>query len=577
MKILNNVSIKLKVLLPISVLGMIVLLASIFSLVNSKKLLNAGKTISNDCSKSIQLLVNMSADLEAMGKNMYAHCDAENTITKNSFKESIKNEIDVMETYFKQYETKKLTGNELEYFGAMKQRFEKYKSGMEKVLKASYKGDKDGVTEAVNVIQKPAEDYIAKKISSLTEMRTKTMQKALATQQKTYVFCKNSAIVFICISGIMVVLSIFICIKGIVAPMQYMSRKLKKLVGDIEMNKCDLSTKISISGKDEIGSIGKNVNAFISTLQNVMNRIMESSEKMNNIISDIDNKVSLSNENSNDISSTMEELSASMNSVTDMVMEISGDINKIDKRAQNLSDKSVDLLRYSVNMNTAADKLRENTILNRKNTEKITNEIIAKLNNTIEDSKKIQKINELTGDILDIANQTNLLALNASIEAARAGQAGKGLSVVATEIGTLANSSREAAVNIQNINEMIIETIKELIENAENITNYIQNNIFSDYDNFVNVGVHYKDDAAYIKTIVEDFSNIAQEFTRSTECVKNYIDSINNAVKESGTGINLATESTLNLHNEISNISDHIKYNKKISDDLSREAEHFIR
>ena len=124
---------------------------------------------------------------------------------------------------------------------------------------------------------------------------------------------------------------------------------------------------------------------------------------------------------------------------------------------------------------------------------------------------------------------------------------------------------------------MIIETIKELIENAENITNYIQNNIFSDYDNFVNVGVHYKDDAAYIKTIVEDFSNIAQEFTRSTECVKNYIDSINNAVKESGTGINLATESTLNLHNEISNISDHIKYNKKISDDLSREAEHFIR
>ena len=68
MKILKNMSIKLKVMLPIAILGIAVLLAGISSLINSKRLLNAGVVISNDCSQSIELLMDMSADLESMGK-----------------------------------------------------------------------------------------------------------------------------------------------------------------------------------------------------------------------------------------------------------------------------------------------------------------------------------------------------------------------------------------------------------------------------------------------------------------------------------------------------------------------------
>ena len=72
-------------------------------------------------------------------------------------------------------------------------------------------------------------------------------------------------------------------------------------------------------------------------------------------------------------------------------------------------------------MDQNADKLKNDAILNKKNTGEIVTDIIGKLQTTIQESKKVEKVSELTNDILNIADQTNLLALNASIEAARAG------------------------------------------------------------------------------------------------------------------------------------------------------------
>lgn len=573
MKWLNQISIKVKVMLPICILGIVILLASISSLVNSKRLLQAGVVISQDCSKSIELLMDMSSELESMGKNMYGHCDAENSISKESFATTIHEKLESMDSYFKQYKKQKKTAREKEYFGALQNRFKKYKEGMEQVLTASSKGDADGATEAINVIQKPSEDYLAKKISSLIAMRKQAMNHSLQVQQAEYEFSRNSAIVFVAVSMLMILFSLWICVKGIVGPMHYISHTLQKMVADIEKNQGDLSVRLKISGKDEIGKVGRNVNAFIDTLQNVMGRITDSSLRMNQIIREVDDKVRSSNENSDDISTAMEELSASMISVADMVSGITKNMKEVEDRTKELSEKSDGLLSYSDTMDQNADKLKNDAILNKKNTGEIVTDIIGKLQTTIQESKKVS---ELTNDILNIADQTNLLALNASIEAARAGEAGRGFAVVASEIGKLSESSRDAAVNIQSINSTVIGTVQELIKNANALVTYMEQNILPDYDNFVCAGAQYNDDAVYINEVVEKFHQMAADLKQRTESVMEYISQIQRAVEEGSEGINLAAKNTATLSEEISHISSQIMHNKKIADVLSEEAEHFI-
>ena len=576
MKQLNNISIKLKVMFPIGILGLVILLASSISLSDTRRLRDTGMVISDDCSKSVELLMNMSVELESLGKNMYGHCDAENSITKDSFASVINEKLESMHGYFEEYKKQPLTEREVEYFGAMEEKFDKYEQGMKDVLDASTKGDSEQAVKVIDVVQKPAEDYLAKKIDSLITMRNEAMQEALSAQQSAYIEARNSSIMFIAVSLVVIFISLIICMRGIVAPMEYISKTLQKIIRDIENNEGDLSVRLKVSGKDEIGTVERNVNAFIQTLQNVMERISDSSRQINEIVSEVDDKIRSSNEKSDDISAVMEQLSASMVSVTDTVAGISEDMKEIEEQAKELSERSDHMLAYSNTMNKSANELKEDAIANKQNTDRMANEIIERLQKTIEDSRQVEKVSELTNDILNIADQTNLLALNASIEAARAGQAGRGFAVVASEIGQLSESSRDAAVNIQAINKTVIETVQGLIRNSSELVSYIQENILPDYDKFVSAGEQYNDDAVYIHGVVEKFYEMSDDLRQRTVHIMDYIENILCAVRESSEGINLAVSNTANLSGEISNISGKIMQSKVGADELNAEAEHFM-
>lgn len=96
-------------------------------------------------------------------------------------------------------------------------------------------------------------------------------------------------------------------------------------------------------------------------------------------------------------------------------------MKEVEDRTKELSEKSDGLLSYSDTMDQNADKLKNDAILNKKIREKLS--LILSENCRQQFRKvKVEKVSELTNDILNIADQTNLLALNASIEAARAGK-----------------------------------------------------------------------------------------------------------------------------------------------------------
>jgi len=409
----------------------------------------------------------------------------------------------------------------------------------------------------------------------LTEV-TPEVEALLAEQNKLFEGMKSSNTAKIVIAVLSTILVVCVAIFGVLRPLLAMNRKLKGMIDDIEAGKGDLTQRVQVRGKDEIGQLADGINAFIATLQQTMNQVTVSSDKLHAVVDNVVGKVSGVNTSSMDISANMEELSATMEEISASIATIRENTQNADEKVDTLTDATRDLMNYTDEMQKRAEALEQKAIENKRDTGAIVTENIAKLRQAIEDSRKVERINELTNDILKISGQTNLLALNASIEAARAGEAGKGFAVVADEIRVLADSSKQTADNIQEINRLVIAAVQELTDCSNAIVNYINEAILPDYDGFVASGKQYNNDAVHVDEIVTEFHQMADELLQMVDEINQTVNGIATAIDESAKSVTDVTESTNALVGDINSVADEMGENKAIAEVLHAETERFV-
>ena len=256
----------------------------------------------------------------------------------------------------------------------------------------------------------------------------------------------------------------------------------------------DLTKRIDIKSKDEFGELAAHVNSFIENVQIIIKEVKDAT-----------NEVASGN---NELAATMEELSTTFDSqakqISDMVLSMDT-VRDISNETSQALDTNMDILEgAAVKTQSGADQLNgvQQDMMTIKNETVSLEAVISEL------ADSSNQIGEILSVINDIANQTNLLALNAAIEAARAGEAGRGFAVVADEVRKLAERTQHATGKI----ESIIGSLQQK-------------------------------------------SNLASvEMTKSVESVQAGVDNIG----ETNEGFKSAVESVMDLHREMKTVAESV-------------------
>lgn len=576
MMFFKNLSIRYKILLPVALLGCLLLILGVMSLQSAKQIMAASEEISGKYVVKLEQLDDTVIAYQTLRRVAFAHIvedDADSKQTLVDEADSLKAEISSL---CAEYEKTLTSGEEEESFKQFETDYANYLVIYDQILEYSANKQTDEASELASNDLREAGVALTAELDSMMAVNKAGMEAATISQEETYASVTRLIIILVVLGVLVLLFVVFICWKWVCKRLININAQLRDVIATIEAGKGDLTKRVQCFCTDEIGTLASGINTFIETLHGIMGQINTSSGQLGSIVNLVSDKVSTANNNSYDISAVMEELSASMETISTTITDIKENVGVVDENIIELSDTSQGLYDYAAEMQKRAENLERNAVENKQNTSDIINAIIDKLKQAIESSKSVDRVNDLTDEILSISGQTNLLSLNASIEAARAGEAGRGFAVVADEISQLANSSREAANNIQTINNMVIEAVKELIDSADSIVNYINENILPDYEGFVNAGKQYNEDAVHVNEIVTRFNDMSVNLKQLMGSITDSVNGINTAVGESAKGATNVAMNTSNLVKDISEIADAMNDNRQVAGTLTDEADRFI-
>lgn len=570
----KRTSLKALILVPVFILGILSVLSNVMAVNNIRKVNRNASRIADDCMNSISELSAIENETQSIHKLGLSHIIATDLNTMISIVEEMQTEQETLEQELEDYR-KYVEPEDESSYETVVSNYETMKYELGNLMAYSALGKNTEAYALANGAVSESSMAIQNEINVMKEHANTAASDAREKLSDVYLGALVSNGIIIAISVTLLMVALYCVIRFVIKPILATNKDIRDIISGIDKGEGDLTKRVAVLSNDEIADLGNGINLFMDKLQQILKMIIENTNHMENVVREVGESVATSNDSATDLSAMTEELSATMQDVGHSVSVINNNTENVRGDVEMIAHKSGEINEFSKEMKANADKMESDARNNMDKTNETIGIILEGLGKAIEDSHSVGQVTSLTDEILNISSQTNLLALNASIEAARAGEAGKGFAVVADEIRGLADSSRETANRIQQINSVVVAAVNNLLDNANELVGYIQNAILPEFEAFVESGVKYRDNASYIE-------NAMQEFTAKTDMLKKNIDeialsisAITTAVDEGAEGINGAAKSTQNLVEDIVNISDKMNENKVIAQTLQKSTHVF--
>ncbi len=523
----NKLKIQHRLILPIVLLGVVALISNVLAVFNINNVNANAANIVDNYMVGTTKLDEIRRSISNTHKMALSHIIAEDYNTMITVVTQMKQEEKNLNQKLKEYKSYVTTAEDKTYQELLKN-YESFKHALVYLICASADSKTQDAYAYANGDVADFGNAIESNINKLESSIKAQTTTARNTLSRVYITSLTISVISIIIGLILVLVSISIIMKYVIKPFK----------------------------------------SILYTLQG-------SSDRINNVVSEVLKRAKTSNKSTKDLSSLTGALSAAIQKVASNASIINSSAADIKRDVNNTAEECGAITEYSIAMKARAKDMEQSAQTNMEVMRAKVSDILTVLNEAIEDSRSVDQVNLLTKDILQISSSTNIIALNASVEAARVGAAGKGFAVVAEEIRQLSDSCGETANRIQEVNKIVTSAVHNLSRHSQDLVNYLSESILAEFQEFVNSGKQYKDDAAYIEQAMDQFHNRTDRLKQSMIEIADSIESITKAIDEGAAGISGAADSTQSLASDMADISNRMDMNQEIVEELQKQTKIF--
>lgn len=572
----KRLSLKYIILVPVIILGIVSVVSNIWSMNSLKRVNDTATKIVEENLYNITSLSEIQKEASAIHRLALSHIIASDFDSMVALVDSVRAEEAKLDAMLDEY-SKRLPKDDEQAFTQFSSSYEGLKHEIANLLAYSGNSKKTAAYELANgAISEYSSDMDVQIETMMSNAGTQS-EKASAELAAKYSSARVRGMFIIMLILVLLFVTLYGVFMLVIRKLNVATKEIKGIIKGIDDRQGDLTRRITILSNDEVADLGNGINTFMEKLQNIMRLIIINSQKLEAVVGEVQQNLHTSNDSAADLSAVTEELSATMQEIGESASVINQNAEAVLEKVVEIAGKSGEINEYSKGMKESADKLEADARTNMERTNLKVNEILNVLNQAIEDSRSVEQVNGLTNDILNISSQTNLLALNASIEAARAGEAGRGFAVVAEQIRQLADSSRETANHIQQINGIVTNAVHNLSDNADNLVSYMKEAILPEFAAFVEGGAQYRENATYIESVMNEFTEKTDALKNEVDSIADSISSITHAIEEGAKGVNGAAKSTQTLVTDMDNINERMNENREIASALQKETDVFTK
>ncbi len=443
------------------------------------------------------------------------------------------------------------------------------------------------MTEKINLLKK-VEDFLVNNVIAVVDVQIARAKKELVANLITLI-----------VILVVIVLLLIVVSTDITTSLTMINKSVMKLAEDLSSGRGDLTQRLDVRKKDEIGEVASGINILIEKLQDMVKRMKNLSSSLEDTATTMSDSIVKVSDLTQNLASSAEETSATVQEITSSIEEVANNAQDIATSSEELArnsekvveetikigEKAVVVAENSQKVGDAMDRLDasiqesieesnrakelakdankyseegraavEDTITGMSNIDKKVEEIVNVVNKLGQSSEEIGKIIEV---ISDIADQTNLLALNAAIEAARAGEHGRGFAVVAEEVRKLAERSQQATGEIGNL----IRGIQQEVQNAVKASDEGKQEVGKGLELVKKTGEAFslinesvQNITAIIDTLHENMEKQGEEGKTAKSLAEQAVDDINNIANLVQDGAKKVEE----IGNEIEGVNDRV-------------------